>query len=55
MPILVNEFIAEVESSAAGETGDTPMQETIPLQKSEYDLLYDMEIIEERRQRLMVD
>ena len=55
MPVVINEVVAEVEPPTRIEPDDAPLEETAPVAQSEFELMYRLAVIEERRQRLMVD
>lgn len=55
MPVLINEVVAEVESTVVPETQAEPVEERVPLASSEFELMQVLAVIEQRRQRLMVD
>ena len=55
MPVLINEVLAEVEPTVIRESEAEPLQERSPLEESEFEFAQMLAIVEERRQRLLVD
>lgn len=55
MPVFINEVIAEVPAAPVPDTHSQAPQQQTTLPPSEYELLQTLNIIEERRQRLLFD
>jgi hypothetical protein len=55
MPILIDEFEIEVEPSGVPDAGLGPGADLVPLQPEEQELAALLDLIGERRARLLVD
>ena len=55
MPVLINEVVAEVEPTVVPEIQAEAREERVSSTKSEFELMQLFTVVEERRQRLMVD
>ena len=55
MPVFINEVVAEVPPAPVPETQSQPPQQQTALPASEYELLQSLNIIEQRRERLLFD
>lgn len=55
MPVLINEVVAEVEPVTVPESQAAPGEERMPISSTEFEILQMLAVIEQRRERLMVD
>ena len=55
MPVFINEVSAEIPMAPVPQTQAQPVHEQIPVTQPEYEFLKNLQIIEERRQRLEFD
>ena len=55
MPVMINEIVAEVEPTVVPESQAEPHEERVPVTRSEFELMQVLAVIEQRKQRLMVD
>jgi hypothetical protein len=55
MPVFIDEVIAEVEPTAAPESGVETEAQVMPLASSELELAQTLALMEQRRERLTVD
>ncbi len=55
MPVLINEVVAEVEPAVVPESQAEPDEQRVPLSSAEFEIMQTLAIIEQRRERLMVD
>ena len=55
MPVFINEVTAEVPQPQVPAAQAKPVENTIQVSSTEYDLLMKLAIIEERQQRLECD
>lgn len=54
MAVLINEVVAEVETPVPQNESESP-EERLPLDKTAFELTYLLAVLEQRRQRLLVD
>ncbi len=54
MPVLINEVVAEMETPVPQSQAPTP-EERMPMEQTAFELTYLLGVMEQRRQRLMVD
>lgn len=54
MPVLINEVVAEVTTPVPQSQAPTPEQR-LPMEQTTFELTYLLGVLEQRRQRLLVD
>lgn len=55
MPVLINEIEADIESATDISEDDSGLEDIMPLEQDEYEIVSTLDLLRQRRQRLSVD